>query len=816
MYKTFVLNLKRRPDRKIKTSVMFENANINDYQFIEGIDGETLNLNLEIKNLFEGNDFGNRKGFIGCALSHYNIWLNLLRDESVDYYLIFEDDFFLIDSFKDKLDEVKILLQKNINSIDLLFLGYHSRTENIYNNLDQILHLKEYNSSEYVGGFFSYIITKNGAIKMLEYIKNNGIKHGIDYVIKINKEMRIFETTPHIVLSSWVKNINDPVDSDIQRNFDGFNFNEIFDYNNYLFIPKMDILNNDIKYYSNKNISELIEYSNSNDKCNGFNTLGFLKSKIVMNELNSSQWLKSDNAGIYIKVDKQIRVKMLCNWQSSEELCNEWNPMSKGDCKWNNITITHEDDCIDYYVIINKPLNEKEYYDQSKTVIFQMEPMCEGTNQNWGIKTWGDWKEPDPTKFLQVRSHKNYYNNCTWQLNTTYQQFMKNKIEKKYNSISTVCSSKYFDPGHIKRIDFLKFIEKKEESSFKIDIYGHDNTHNFKNYTGNLPSNKKDDGIMPYKYYFMAENNKEHNYISEKFWEPLISECLCFYWGAENLSEYIDPLAYIKLDLDDFEGSYLIIKNAIENDLYSERIDIIRKEKEKVLNYYNFFPTLERIITNDIWTKENIEKINKKIKIVIIKSSDNKQWSLIKTLKDFNFEVEIVEIFDITKLIIENIDNTSDKRLIYNNSDVKYSKKTKGSLLNEWSHLKLYERLIDDTKYESYLILEDDVSLVESLNKLFYHMIYLPENYDICHIGNYGVDIKTRFEYQYNSYYYGIKKYFFNDSSAYFVSKKGANKILNFTNNYILFDSGELLYKSHLHIEDFNFYGVKNPVIRTV
>jgi hypothetical protein len=87
------------------------------------------------------------------------------------------------------------------------------------------------------------------------------------------------------------------------------------------------------------------------------------------------------------------------------------------------------------------------------------------------------------------------------------------------------------------------------------------------NYIKSLDIDKKNDGIFSYKYYFMAENNSEHNYITEKLWEPIICECLCFYWGAPNVSDYIDKRAYISLDLDNLEESYNIISKYFEERL---------------------------------------------------------------------------------------------------------------------------------------------------------------------------------------------------------------------------------------------------------
>lgn len=297
---------------------------------------------------------------------------------------------------------------------------------------------------------------------------------------------------------------------------------------------------------------------------------------------------------------KPTRVKVMCNWCTPKELCEEWDRMSKGNCRWNNIQITWENTDIDYYVIINKPPDD-EFYIPEKTVVFQMEPWCYNPNQKWGVRTWGEWAEPDEKKFMQVRTHKRYHCNCFWQISYDYNTLKTLNPEKRGdNTISAICSSKYFDPGHIRRVDFIKFLESKNDPSVRIDVYGYDNNLGFKNYKGVAPPNKKEVGIESYKYYFICENNSEYNYMTEKIWEPLLCESLCFYWGCPNLEEYIDPGAYVVLDMDNFEEAYNTIKNAIKNNLWEERLPIIRRERQKVLDDYNFFPVLEKILQSKV------------------------------------------------------------------------------------------------------------------------------------------------------------------------------------------------------------------------
>lgn len=300
--------------------------------------------------------------------------------------------------------------------------------------------------------------------------------------------------------------------------------------------------------------------------------------------------------------DKTISVKMIWNWSDSKTLCDEFNWMSQGDYRWNDIMITWDDIDIDYYVIVNKP-KHGDYFVDSKTIVFQMEPHCNDTSQKWGVKTWGEWADPDPSKFLHVSTSSTHLNVCVWQLPLTYNYFKTEQLIKddtKTNICSSICSSKYFDPGHIKRIDFLKYIESQNDPDVPLHIYGRDNFREFKSYIGKLDMKDKHLGILPYKYYFMCENNAEKNYVTEKIWEPIICETLVFYWGCPNISDYIDPRAYVQLNMDDFDSSFQIIKNAILNNLWEERLPYIKREKQKILDHYNFFPTLERIIKKNI------------------------------------------------------------------------------------------------------------------------------------------------------------------------------------------------------------------------
>lgn len=283
---------------------------------------------------------------------------------------------------------------------------------------------------------------------------------------------------------------------------------------------------------------------------------------------------------------QKIQVKLLCNWCSPEQIREWWNKYSKGNYTWNNIELVLNNNP-DYFVIINCPPINCHPIDPKKTIIFRMEPFMEKHPENWG-----EWTRPDPSIFLRVCYLDKDYNNNEWHLSSTYNELKNMKITKTENVLSTVLSDKYKDPGHIKRVDFVKFCEKK---GLPVHVFG-GNKWGYKDYKGSLPIYEKDNAMFPYKYVFNCENNNLKNYYTEKVIDGILAECLVFYSGCYNLKEFIDERAFVYLELSNFEKDYEIVKKAIDEDWYTQRLPFIKQARLKILDYLQFFPRLERII----------------------------------------------------------------------------------------------------------------------------------------------------------------------------------------------------------------------------
>ena len=315
----------------------------------------------------------------------------------------------------------------------------------------------------------------------------------------------------------------------------------------------------------------------------------------LKNNLNNLGSLIQKVSGITTEepiILKKIRILLACNWSDSKSICDLWNRMSKNnDYSWDKIQIVWEEPC-DYYCIINKPFDDNLKYIPEKTIVFRMEP-----NMETNTFLWGDfWSKPNEQDFKFVGFHEKHFNNNEWHLSKNYSQLSSEPIIKNNDlsfTLSTILSSKYTDPGHIRRIDFMKFFENK--GCLDVHVYGQ-NKFLWKNYKGSLPPHKKDDSLFPYKYSFNVENFSIKNYYTEKLIDGILSETLVFYSGCSNIKDYIDERAFVYLELKNFENDYEIIKSAIMNDLWSERIEYIREAKKKILNELQFFPRLEKIV----------------------------------------------------------------------------------------------------------------------------------------------------------------------------------------------------------------------------
>ncbi|CAF1191821.1 unnamed protein product, partial [Didymodactylos carnosus] len=129
----YVINLKRRTDRRNRIKDTFDLLNIGDVTYFDAIDGKyDIDQNYldkyQIKLLPDYIDPYNQRpinyGEIGCFLSHYFIWEDIVKRQLKNGVMILEDDVKFDVYFKYKLQHILDYIEKNKTfEWDLIYLG---------------------------------------------------------------------------------------------------------------------------------------------------------------------------------------------------------------------------------------------------------------------------------------------------------------------------------------------------------------------------------------------------------------------------------------------------------------------------------------------------------------------------------------------------------------------------------------------------------------------------------------------------------------------------------------------------------------------
>ena len=155
---------------------------------------------------------------------------------------------------------------------------------------------------------------------------------------------------------------------------------------------------------------------------------------------------------------------------------------------------------------------------------------------------------------------------------------------EKTKLISVISSTKAFTKGHVDRIRFVERL--KEYYGDKIDVFG-------RGYNG---FDDKCDVVCPYKYHIVIENSRAKYYWTEKLADSYICESYPIYYGCTNVNEYFPEGSYSTIDIYDFEGAVKTIDTLIASETYEKSKPLLKECKDKVLDEYNMFNYLARIM----------------------------------------------------------------------------------------------------------------------------------------------------------------------------------------------------------------------------
>lgn len=189
----FIINLKRRIDRKNNMIKKLHSMNINNYEFIDAIDGTDATIIDKFNN--QKKNFKTKistSGHFACLLSHIKA-IEIAKNRCYTSIMILEDDVFLCDNFINELEKLKI------PNYDVIYLGGIINKKKIF--------FSKWAKANKILGTYGYILNSNMFDLML--VELNKLANYIDLFLM----EKIQPTYKIILLDDFIKTNLDSSDT---------------------------------------------------------------------------------------------------------------------------------------------------------------------------------------------------------------------------------------------------------------------------------------------------------------------------------------------------------------------------------------------------------------------------------------------------------------------------------------------------------------------------------------------------------------------------------------------------------------------------
>ena len=192
--KIYFINLDRRPDRY---EHFLKQCDDNEIEFskivrFRALDGDTYKFNTKEKQLFINADYRTQnyaKKIMGNQLSHYYILEDMIKN-NYKFIIIFQDDIIFRKNFTNELENVIKNIPDNAEIVNIAFHKFAAYNQFIPWDLNQKENIMiKQKVNKYISILndtvnpcsLGYIVTLNGAKKIINYFNNNGFLRATDW-----------------------------------------------------------------------------------------------------------------------------------------------------------------------------------------------------------------------------------------------------------------------------------------------------------------------------------------------------------------------------------------------------------------------------------------------------------------------------------------------------------------------------------------------------------------------------------------------------------------------------------------------------------
>lgn len=310
-----------------------------------------------------------------------------------------------------------------------------------------------------------------------------------------------------------------------------------------------------------------------------------------------------------------IRIKFECWWTSTESINNRILNQFIFDEDLKNYEIVNSNP--DFTIVFGRTDWEKIETTKEKTFYFSQEPLW-SPNQpkdeihNYCSKIFISDKRDYPNRdeyiecFLPMlyagRGENDIRPEFDWSKNIKNRTYNKSK---KVSVIVTKNGSHHGNQISNPETSTINYGTRTDlgiqlSSNDDIDIYGTYWENNGKNIKGEIWN--KHIGLDEYKFSVACENSIQKNYVSEKFWDVVLTETIPIYLGCNNIKNYVPENCYIYLNGKTIEEMTALINDISSNsdEYYEKYIKNILQLKQDFFTSpeYNLWERIKKEIAN--------------------------------------------------------------------------------------------------------------------------------------------------------------------------------------------------------------------------
>jgi len=298
-----------------------------------------------------------------------------------------------------------------------------------------------------------------------------------------------------------------------------------------------------------------------------------------------------------------IKIKLECWWTDAMSLNTRM--IKQFVPKEDLINYSFVDKNPDYTIVFGKTDWSKIETQKEKTFYISQEPLWSPNQPKDNIHDYcskiliSDKREyPDREEYIETllpmfyagRGEHDNREEFDWSLKLKDKNYSKDKV------ISIIVRKDHYSHyNHLQNLNTHK-INYEERTNLgvnlstdeRIDVFGTYWENNGKNIKGEVWN--KHIGLDQYKFSIACENTIQKNYISEKFWDVVLTDTVPIYLGCSNINELLPKECFISLNNMTMDEMVDKVKDIINNEteLYNFYLNNVKKIKQEYFINSNY------------------------------------------------------------------------------------------------------------------------------------------------------------------------------------------------------------------------------------